>query len=92
MDHRGKTFGYASRRVILVGQVDDYNSGPDALNNTFVVESRPNWEELNPEDYDYEDVIEVLADKKWNNKFWVIMSIQKIQLKDSNMQFHLHWK
>lgn len=92
-DHRGKTFGYASRRVILEGTVDDYNRAPETLFDTFVVESNPAYLEgtLAPDAYDYDDVYAVLAE--WGNTFFVLISIQKIQLVDyPNMQFHLHWK
>ena len=93
VDHRGKTFGYASRRVILAGTVDDYNRAPETLFDTFVVESNPAYLEgtLDPDAYDYDDVYAVLAE--WGNTFFVLISIQKIQLVDyPNMQFHLHWK
>lgn len=93
VDHRGKIFGYASRRVILAGTVDDYNRAPETLFDTFVVESNPAYLEgtLDPDAYDYDDVYAVLAE--WGNTFFVLISIQKIQLVDyPNMQFHLHWK
>lgn len=94
-NHREKTFGYSSRRVILVGEPDEYNRGTDSLDNPFIIENSPAYDEgqLSGGDYDYEDVFEVLNDKNWNNQFYVIMSIQRIQLEDyPNMQFHLHWK
>ena len=90
--HPSKTFGYASRRVILVGDPDEYNRGTDALANSFVVENNPAYDdgELSEDAYDYEDVFEIL--REWNNQFYVLMSIQRIQVKDSNVQFYLHWK
>ena len=92
--HHSKTFGYASRRVILVGEVEEYNRGPEAFEAPFVIENNPAYlrGELNENDYDCEDVFEVLNNEKWNNSFYVLMSIQRIQVKDSNVQFYLHWK
>ncbi len=93
VDHRGDIFGYASRRVILVGDVDDYNRGPEAFVNPFVIENNPAYYEgnLNDGDYDNENVFEVLDD--WGNTFFVLMSIQKIQLQAyPDTIFYLHWK
>ena len=93
VDHRGDIFGYASRRVILVGDVDDYNRGPEAFVNPFVIENNPAYYEgnLNAGDYDNENVFEVLDD--WGNTFFVLMSIQKIQLQAyPDTIFYLHWK
>ena len=92
-NHREKTFGYSSRRVFLVGEPDEYNRGLEALDSPFVVENNPAYDEgqLSEGDYDNENVYEILSN--WNNQFYVIMSIQRIQLEDyPNMQFHLHWK
>ena len=92
-NHREKTFGYSSRRVFLVGEADEYNRGLEALDSPFVIENSPAYDEgqLSEGDYDNENVYEILSN--WNNQFYVIMSIQRIQLEDySNMQFHLHWK
>lgn len=92
-NHREKTFGYSSRRVFLVGEADEYNRGLEALDSPFVIENSPAYDEgqLSEGDYDNENVYEILSN--WNNQFYVIMSIQRIQLEDyPNMQFHLHWK
>lgn len=93
VDHRGKILGYASRRVILVGEAEDYNRGPEAFNNPFVIENNPEYEagNLNEDAYDNENVFDALAE--WDNTFYVIMSIQRIKLNEyPDTIFYLHWK
>jgi len=47
--------------------------------------------ELNEDDYNNEDVFEIISE--YDNKFWVIITIQEIQLEAyPNIEFALRWK
>ena len=90
---RDKKFGYASRRLCIIGESDEYNRTLSDLENPLLIENSPAFVngELAPDDYDNENVFAVL--EEWNNKFWVIMTIEEIQLTAyPDMTFHLHWK
>ena len=91
---RSKTFGYASRQTCIIGDDEEgYLRTLEDLENPLLVENHPDFEkgELNEDDYNNEDVFEIISE--YNNKFWVIITIQEIQLTAyPNIEFALRWK
>ena len=89
-NRRDEKFNYASRPVAVKGYSDSWMRSLTDLNSVLTVENEPG---KTSGDEGYDDVEAVLADAKYDGKFWVTISLQRIQLTDGpEMEYFLMWK